>query len=312
LIADGVKLIGGGLLKPIADVLEGPAKDFFSASKSFYETVQSEGLLKGLEDAGVFDFIEDKAIDLVNDIVPGSDALIGPALDIATRLTDELISGVTSIDFSSIPSEIVDELSGIDFSSIIDEISSIDITSQDVIDALFDTQGPRQGAVSPNPPSQVPASELTGGGSSSSSAGGVVSQRVEQSDTGSGLVPGFLTNEAGGFDPFGLREPGEPQLNSGMDNLRRTLDDIGIPTTDRPPNEVVPGQGNTTRNRTDEGQNQDQNNTAIGDEVSSKLDEVVRELKNLDLNVSLNEQDLARGVNSAEATFGNRRDRDNN
>jgi septal ring factor EnvC (AmiA/AmiB activator) len=46
--------------------------------------------------------------------------------------------------------------------------------------------------------------------------------------------------------------------------------------------------------------------------VESKLDNIERAIKNIDSDVTVKEQDLARGVTSAEKTFTQRRDRDDN
>lgn len=305
LIGEGVGLLKGAFGEAIAEYV--PGEEFFNSAKGFYETATTEGLSVALQDAITGPATQPK-VTVNASVEPQLEAVLPDniAESISQSVSDAAIDNIPLLGEANVPdasgfiSELGQNLGQQIGQALIDEISSIDITGQDIIDAITgNQQNVREGVVGPKPPSQVPASELTGGGSSSSGAGGVAPQRAGQD--GGGLIPDFL-------------QPSEAAVQ-GSGSLTRSGFDI--PQVDLP--NVFGGStgggraDRQTQNNQMGGTNQEAGDgVEVADEVSSKLDEVVRELKNLDLNVSLNEQDLARGVNSAEATFGNRTDRDNN
>jgi hypothetical protein len=309
MVNQGLGLVAGAFGEKLAEYL--PAKEFWNGAKSFYETAQEEGLdvavtegLEGvgegtLESVGLGDLVEDTGAEQLIGGTVGAAALIGTPLAAGALIQGGMAAGSLIIGGVSAGTLITGSVAA----------GSL-IAGTIAADALIDTATGGEsgfGEAASGAFSFVPGIE------------GPDKQR--QQEIG---AAGFGTF-AGTMEDLGLRS--DLFRSAQVEKLNRAQTPIGERGVN--PEEIRGGSVgglDTTLRGTDSGAaGQAQFNAAGGtaptgggeggeqaDEVSSKLDEVVRELQNLDLNVSLNEQDLARGVNSAEATFGNRRDRDNN
>jgi hypothetical protein len=315
LIGEGVGLLKGAFGEAIAEYV--PGEEFFNSAKGFYTTATNEGLSVALQDAITGPATQPK-VTVNASLEPQLEAVLPDdiAKSISTAVSDAAIDNIPLLGEANVPdasgfiSELGQNLGQQIGQALIDEISSIDITSQDIIDAIFGNQqespefaGKPLSERSVNP-EEIRGKEINGvdttlrgvDGNTAFDTGG-----NESSNAGGGLIPDFL-------QPANATVQGSGSLTqSGFD----------VPQIDLPGIFGGGAEGGRANRQTQNNQTGGTNQEAggglgVADEVSSKLDEVVRELQNLDLNVSLNEQDLARSNNSAEKTFDNRRDRDNN
>jgi hypothetical protein len=306
LVNQGFGLLAGAFGEKLAQYL--PAKEFWNGAKSFYETAMNEGLdvavsegLEGvgettLESVGLADLVEGTTAEQLIGGTVGAAALIGTPIAAGALIQGGMAAGSLI-------------MGGVAASTL--------ITGSVAAGSLIAGTVAAESLISKTTGGEAGLGEAASGAFSFLPGVEGPGKKRQQE-----IAAGGLGAFAGTMEDLGLRS--DLLRNAQVEKINKAQTPISERSVN--PEEIRGGtfDGIDTTLRGPGGGGQTQFNPAGGtvpegseggeqaDEVSSKLDEVVRELQNLDLSLSLNEKDLARSNNSAEETFDKRRSRDNN
>ena len=305
LVLQSLGMIGASILEPIASVLLGPAKGFFQVGKTALEDGLGAAAGEGSEMAGEA-VLEAVGADEIITSTPAEQiigsvsllTLVGGAVGASSFLTGLIGGGsLGATSFLSALGLGGGTIAGsaligtaVSAGTIITAVAATAIIGSVALSALIDFPETDKGV-------KVREEDAVGGGVFTSgtrtdvkapmSAFSEGAREIMQEGVGAGM---------GGGAPSVAQQPGEP-LRVSREFARATEGSGRI------------GQLDQTVTVTLEGGEQievDQSN------VESKLDNIERAIKNIDSDVTVKEQDLARGVTSSEKTFIQRRDRDDN
>lgn len=309
MVNQGFGLLAGAFGEKLAQYL--PAKEFWNGAKSFYETAMNEGLdvavsegLEGvgettLESVGLGDLVEGTTAEQLIGGTVGAAALIGTPVAAGALIQGGMAAGSLL-------------MGGVAASTL--------ITGSVAAGSLIAGTIAAESLISKTTGGETGLGETASGAFSflPGVEGPSKQRRQEIGAAGHGQFAGMMEDLGLRSDLF--RSAQVEKLNKaqtpisergvnpeeirggnvgGLDTTLRGAEATGGQTQFNPAGGTAP-TGDEAGGGADTG------------EVTSKLDEVVRELQNLDVSPTLNEQDLARSNNSAEKTFDNRRDRDNN
>ena len=303
MVNQGFGLLAGAFGEKLAQYL--PAKEFWKGAKSFYETAQNEGLdvavsegLEGvgettLESVGLGDLVEGTTVEQLIGGTVGAAALIGTpiaasALIQGAMAAPGLITGAVTagslITGSVAAGSII--VGTIAADKLIEKTTGGESGLGEIASGAFSFLPGVEG------PDKKRQQEIATGGY------GAFAGAMEDLGLRSDLLRSAQVEKINKSQtPISERDSVPDELQGGNIN--------GIDTTLRGP---AGGAGGGGLGQPPEGGDTTEEGDNTGnDEVVSKLDEVKRELQNLDL--SFNEKDLARSNNSAEETFDNRRSR---